>query len=59
VKHGLPWRLPQLPAHDLVACIVSQPNIMHMQVLYGNVCPRVLFMEMPMSYKKFTIAFSN
>jgi ribonuclease HI len=52
VKAGLPWELPGQLFKDLVTYAVSWINIRRMTALSENVCPRVLFMGMPIAYKR-------
>jgi hypothetical protein len=52
VKAGLPWELPGQLFKDLVTYAVSRMNIRRTTALSENVCPRVLFMGMPIDYKK-------
>jgi hypothetical protein len=59
VKHGLPWRLPQVLVKDLVGYAVSQLNIRRTLALSENICPRVLFTGCPVPFKELLIAFGN
>jgi len=52
VKAGLPWELPGQLFKDLVTYAMSRINIRRTTALSENVCPRVLFMGMPIDYKK-------
>jgi hypothetical protein len=52
VKVGLPWLLPRSLVPELVAYIVSRLNIRRTTALSENVCPRVLFMGIPVDFKR-------
>jgi hypothetical protein len=52
VKARLPWELPGQLFKDLVTYAVSRMNLGRTTALSGNVCPRVLFMGMPIDYKR-------
>ena len=59
VKHGLPWSLPQVLVKDLVGYAVSRLNVRRTQALCQNVCQRVLFTGVPVSFREFSVAFGN
>jgi hypothetical protein len=59
VKHGLPWKLPQVLVKDLVGYSVSCLNVRRTQASSQNFCPRVLFTGMPVLYKEFSAAFGD
>jgi hypothetical protein len=60
VKNGLAWPLPRPLVPDLVAYVVSRLNIRRTTALSENVCPRVLFMGMPVNYaKELGLAFGD
>jgi hypothetical protein len=52
VKSGLAWELPGSLVEDLVAYVVSRMNIWRTMALMENMCRRVLFMGIPVDYKK-------
>jgi hypothetical protein len=60
VKSRRVWELPGSLVEDLVAYVVSQMNIWWVMVLTENACPRVLFMGIPVDYKKeWLLAFGD
>ena len=50
VLAGLPWSLPKQLVGDLVAYAVSRLNIRWTTALAENVCPKVLFTEIPVRH---------
>ncbi len=60
VKAGLPWELPGQLVEDLVSYATSRLNIRRTTALAENICPRVLFMGIPVDYRReLTYAFGD